>query len=138
MLEDGVAQKIESFQEANAPMSIVMAMDASGSMRPSLEAVKAAATTFVEALRPTDPLALVQFSDRVVVEHELTTRRQLTLDGIASHQALGGTALWDALFDSMAFLRQQAGRAPWSCSPTAVTRTIPAPRPAALTRCRTC
>ena len=110
VLEDGVPQKIESFQEANAPMSIVMAMDASGSMRPALEAVKAAATTFVEALRPTDPLALVQFSDRVVVAHELTTRRQMTLDGIASHQAQGGTALWDALFDSMAFLRQQPGR----------------------------
>lgn len=110
LLEDGVPQTIESFQEANAPMSIVMAMDASGSMRPALEAVKAAATSFVEALRPTDPLALVQFSDRVVVEHELTTKRQLTLDGIAAHRALGGTALWDALFDSMAFLGRQAGR----------------------------
>jgi len=110
LLEDGVPQKVESFQEANGPMSIVMAMDASGSMRPALEAVKAAATTFVEALRPTDPLALVQFSDRVVVEHELSTNRRLTLDGIASHQALGGTALWDALFDSMAFLHRQAGR----------------------------
>ncbi|MEZ5287864.1 MAG: hypothetical protein R2712_24295 [Vicinamibacterales bacterium] len=48
-------QRIESFQEANAPMSIVMALDASGSMRQALEAVKAAATSFVTALRPTDP-----------------------------------------------------------------------------------
>jgi Ca-activated chloride channel family protein len=110
LLEDGVPQKIESFQEANGPMSIVMALDASGSMRPALEAVKAAAATFVQALRPTDPLALVQFSDRVIVEHELSTNRRLTLDGIAAHQALGGTALWDALFDSMAFLHRQAGR----------------------------
>jgi Ca-activated chloride channel homolog len=108
--EDGVPQKVESFQEANAPMSIVMALDASGSMRPALDAVKGAATTFVEALRPTDPLALVQFSDRVVIEHELSTRRQQTLDAIAGHQALGGTALWDALFDSMAYLGQQPGR----------------------------
>lgn len=110
VIEDGVAQKIESFQEANAPMSIVMALDASGSMRPALDAVKAAATTFVQALRPSDPLALVQFSDRVVVEHELSTRRQLTLDAIAGHQALGGTALWDALHDSMAYLQRQPGR----------------------------
>ena len=108
--EDGVAQKVESFQEANAPMSIAMVLDASGSMRPVLDAVKSAATTFVEALRPTDPLALVQFSDRVVIEHELSTRRQLTLDAIAGHQALGGTALWDALFDSMAYLGKQPGR----------------------------
>jgi len=110
VLEDGVPQKIESFQEANAPMSIVMALDASGSMRPALEAVKAAATTFVQALRPSDPLALVQFSDSVVVEHELSTARQVTLDAIASHQAIGGTALWDALFDSMGFLNRQPGR----------------------------
>jgi Ca-activated chloride channel family protein len=72
--------------------------------------VKAAATTFVQSLRPADPLALVQFSDRVIVEHELSTRRQVTLDAIAAHQALGGTALWDALYDSMAYLKRQPGR----------------------------
>ena len=108
--EDGVEQTIESFQESNAPMSIVMALDASGSMKPALDAVKAAAAQFVGALRPADPLALLQFSDRVVVAHELSTRRQLTLDAIAAHQALGGTALWDALYDAIAYLKQQPGR----------------------------
>jgi VWFA-related protein len=108
--EDGVEQTIESFQEANAPMSIAMALDASGSMKPALEAVKAAASQFVSALRPNDPLALFQFADRVVTAHELSTKRQLTLDAIAGYQALGGTALWDALFDAMAYLKQQQGR----------------------------
>ena len=108
--EDGVEQTIESFQEANAPMSIAMALDASGSMKPALEAVKAAASQFVSALRPSDPLALFQFSDRVITAHELSTKRQLTLDAIAGHQALGGTALWDALYDAMAYLKQQQGR----------------------------
>ncbi len=108
--EDGVEQTIESFQEANAPMSIAMALDASGSMKPALEAVKAAASQFVSALRPNDPLALFQFADRVVTAHELSTKRQQTLDAIAGYQALGGTALWDALFDAMAYLKQQQGR----------------------------
>jgi VWFA-related protein len=110
VMEDGVVQRIESFQEANAPMSLVLALDASGSMRPALEAVREAGATFVRALRPTDPLALVQFSDRVVVQHELSTRRQESLDAIAAHPAIGGTALWDGLFDSMAYLRHQPGR----------------------------
>jgi Ca-activated chloride channel homolog len=110
VLEDGVAQTIESFQESNAPMSIVMALDASGSMRRVLEEVKAAATDFVQALRPDDPLALVQFADRVILEHELSTDRIRTRDAIAGHRALGGTALWDALVDSMAYLTQHAGR----------------------------
>ena len=93
--EDGVEQTIESFQESNAPMSIVMALDASGSMKPSLDAVKAAAAQFVGALRPTDPLALVQFSDRVVMAHELSTtaaadaRRHRRAPGPGRHRALG-------------------------------------------------
>ncbi len=111
IVEDGVTQTIESFQEANAPMSIIMALDASGSIKPALEAVKDAARTFVNALRPADPLALVQFSDDVVFAHDLSTERQRSLDAINTHPATGGTALWDALYNSMAFLtRQQEGR----------------------------
>ena len=76
VIEDGVEQRIESFQEANAPMSIVMSLDASGSIRPALEAVKDAALTFITALRADDSLALVQFSDAVVFAHDFTTKRQ--------------------------------------------------------------
>jgi VWFA-related protein len=108
--EDGVAQRVESFQEANAPISIVLAMDASGSIKPALQAVKDAALSFVGALRADDPLALVQFSDDVVFAHDFSTKRQLSLDAIAAHRALGGTALWDALHGSMALLQRQEGR----------------------------
>ncbi len=108
--EDGVPQTLESFQEANAPMSIVMALDGSGSMRPALEIAKDAARTFVKALRPTDPLTFVRFSDRVVFEAELSLWRDPTLNAINALQATGGTALWDALYESMGFLRRQPGR----------------------------
>jgi VWFA-related protein len=110
VVEDGVEQTIESFQEAVAPMSIVMALDGSGSMRRSLDAVKEAARTFVRSLRPTDPLALVHFADRVVFEHDLSLRRELSLESIDQHQAAGGTALWDALYDSMSLLKLKGGR----------------------------
>lgn len=110
VLEDGVPQAIESFQEAGAPISIVLALDGSGSMRPMLEEAKDAARTFVRALRPTDPLTFVRFSDRVVFESELSHWRDPTLNAITALQATGGTALWDALYDSMAFLSRQSGR----------------------------
>ena len=45
------------FQEAVTPVSIVFALDTSGSMKKVAEQVKAAARSFVEALRPEDPLA---------------------------------------------------------------------------------
>ena len=110
MVEDGVVQHVETFQEAVAPVAIALVMDTSGSMRRAMDTAKQAARAFVTALRPTDPLALVRFSDKVVFEHELSDRRQTTLDAIDRLEANGGTALFDALYDSMSFLKQRQGR----------------------------
>ena len=108
--EDDVPQAIEAFQEANTPISIALALDGSGSIRPALESVKDAARTFVASLRPSDPLALVEFSDGVVVSHLLSKNRQTSIDAINAHRATGGTALWDALADSIALLDREQGR----------------------------
>jgi VWFA-related protein len=110
LTEDNVPQTVDAFQETNAPISIALALDASGSIKPFLEPLKEAARTFVAALRPSDPLALVQFSDTVTFAHWLSTNRQTSTDAINAHQALGGTALWDALHDSIGLLERQTGR----------------------------
>lgn len=110
VVEDGVVQRVESFEEAVSPISIAMVFDASGSMRRALPVAQAAARTFVTSLRPTDPLALVRFADRVVVEHEFSERRETTIEAIDRLQAVGGTALWDALHDSMQMMKQRPGR----------------------------
>lgn len=110
VVEDGVVQQVESFEEAVAPISIAMVVDTSGSMRRALPVAQQAARSFVTSLRPTDPLALIRFADAVVVEHEFSDKRQTTLDAIDRLQAVGGTALWDALHDSMQVLKQRTGR----------------------------
>lgn len=110
VVEDGVVQQVESFEEAVSPISIAMVVDTSGSMRRALPAAQAAARSFVTSLRPTDPLALVRFADRVVIEHEFSDKRATTLEAIDRLQAVGGTALWDALHDSMLALKQRRGR----------------------------
>jgi Ca-activated chloride channel family protein len=110
VVEDDVPQTIDAFQEANAPISIALALDASGSIRPVLDSIKEAARTFVAALRPADPLALVQFSDGVTIAHWLSKSRQPSLEAINAHRAAGGTALWDAIYDSVAALAQEEGR----------------------------
>jgi Mg-chelatase subunit ChlD len=108
--EDGVEQTIESFYEASTPMSLVLALDGSGSMKRALDVVKAAASTFVAALRPSDPLSLVQFADEVTLAHDFSTERQASLEAIAAHGANGGTALFDALYEAMALLGRQDRR----------------------------
>lgn len=110
LIEDGVPQTIDAFQEANTPISIALALDGSGSIRPVLDAVQDAARTFVASLRPTDPLALVEFSDTVTFAHWLSTSRQASIDAINAHRASGGTALWDALYESIDLLDREQGR----------------------------
>ncbi len=110
VVEDGTVQQVDSFEEAVAPISIAMVVDASGSMRRAMPVAQQAARSFVTSLRPTDPLALLRFSDRVVLEHEFSERRADTIAALERLQASGGTALWDALHDSMEILRTRTGR----------------------------
>jgi VWFA-related protein len=110
VLEDGVAQAVDTFQEAVDPVSIVLDLDASGSMKKSAAAVQQAARDFVAAVRPEDKLALITFADKPVFAHALATNRQMTLDEIDKYNPIGGTALYDALWDSLLTLKESPGR----------------------------
>jgi hypothetical protein len=99
--EDDVPQTIEAFQEANTPISIALTLDGSGSIKPALESLKDAARTFVGSLRPSDPLALVEFADAVVVSAHVVEEPadQHRCDQRAScgrrHRALGRAHRFD-------------------------------------------
>ncbi len=90
-------------------MSIVLALDESGSMRKAADAVKAAATSFVAALRPEDRLAVMRFSDAAVLERDPSTARSDSLKTIDAYAPRGGTALYDAVNEAL--VRLKASRA---------------------------
>ncbi len=75
VFENGEPQRIETFQEAVDPVSIVVALDESGSMKKSADLVKATARDFVLAVRPEDSLAMIMFADRPKFAHALATER---------------------------------------------------------------
>jgi Ca-activated chloride channel family protein len=108
--ENGVEQRVEVFQEAVSPVSIVFALDASGSMVKATDAVKAAAKSFIEALRPQDPLGMIMFADRAAFAHDISTNRQWSLEAIDEYRAQGGTALYDAIYNALMRLRGVEGR----------------------------
>jgi Ca-activated chloride channel family protein len=110
VVEDGVQQTVDTFQEAVAPVSIVLALDSSGSMKKDAAGAQAAARTFVEALRPEDKLALMTFADKVWFAHDLTTERAWALDAIEQYTVKGGTALYDAVAGALLRLKREAGR----------------------------
>jgi Ca-activated chloride channel homolog len=110
VFEDGVPQRVDAFQEAVAPISIVLALDASGSMAKAVDEVKAAAMSFVGALRPEDALGVLLFSDTSVFAHDLSTERQQTTAAVNTYSAHGGTALYDGLTLALTRLQRTDGR----------------------------
>ena len=110
VFEEGTEQQLDVFQEAVAPVSIVFALDTSGSMKKVAEQVKEAARSFVQALRPEDSLGLILFADRAVFAHDLSTTRAWSLEAIDRYQASGGTALYDATWNALMRLRGVEGR----------------------------
>jgi Ca-activated chloride channel family protein len=108
--EDGVELSVDTFQEAVDPIGIVMAIDASGSMKKAADAVRRAARDFVLAVRPEDRLAMITFADKPMFAHLMATNRQWSLDAIDKYEANGGTALYDALYNSLLHVKEMAGR----------------------------
>lgn len=110
VFENGVVQKLETFQEAVDPVSMVLALDSSGSMKKSADLVRQTARDFVLAVRPEDSLALIMFADHPKFAHTFATNRTWSLEAIEKYTPLGGTALYDAVWNSLTTLKGVKGR----------------------------
>jgi len=110
VIEDGIPQQVEVFHEAVAPVAIVLAVDASGSMTRAAETARQAAGHFVDAVRPGDPLAVVQFADKAELVADLQLARDEAHAALANYIPKGGTALYDALQLSMEQVKTTKGR----------------------------
>ena len=110
VLENGVEQSIDTFQEAVTPVSLVLALDASGSLKKSEEIARQAGRSFVEALRPEDSLSVMTFADSTAFIHDFTTNRKGSLEALDNYHTGGGTALYDAVAESLQHLRTVEGR----------------------------
>ena len=110
VVEDGVPQTVDVFNAAIDPVSIILALDSSGSMKRSAEAVMQAARSFVHSVREEDSLAVLTFADRPVFAHDLTTTRAWSREAIDDYEPVGGTALYDTVVDALTRLRRVEGR----------------------------
>ena len=111
ILENGVPQSIDVFQEAVLPVTFMLALDSSGSMKRSAEQAREAAREFIAAMRPEDHVGMILFSNKSNLVHVPTDKRENSLKAIDGYVAEGGTALYDALYDSLAQLATRTGAA---------------------------
>ena len=110
--EDGKAQEIAYFeQETDVPLSIVLAIDTSGSTRKDLPLEKAAAREFVGSLlRPVDRLDLMDFNSEVREVVPFTSDIRRVDRGLNDLDMGPATALYDAIDLASHKLGKQKGR----------------------------
>jgi VWFA-related protein len=98
--EDGVAQRILSFQHTDLPVSIALVVDNSGSMFRKRPSVNKSALDLIEASNPEDEAFVVNFSDEAIIDQDFTSDIAKLRDGLTHIDARGGTALYDAVVAS--------------------------------------
>jgi Ca-activated chloride channel family protein len=118
LFEDGVRQDLSYFREASSqgdpkervPLSVVLALDTSGSMSQSLPFLQEAVLTFVYKLDEVDQALVVSFNESVKGSAEFTGDTERLEGFVEGLQAWGGTSLYDAIHYSLGRIKDQPGR----------------------------
>jgi len=108
VFEDGRRQPITFFRSDDVPTSLGLIIDNSGSMRPLRPRVEAAALAFVRASNPLDEVFVLNFADRPRIDVPFTHDVQVLEAGVTRVDAIGGTAMRDALLVAERYLGEGA------------------------------
>jgi VWFA-related protein len=101
LFEDKREQQLTHFASEDAPLSIGLVFDASGSMGAKMQKARQAAAQFFKLANPEDEFFLVQFSDRPELVSPFTHSTEEIQNRLAFTQSKGRTALLDAIYLSM-------------------------------------
>jgi VWFA-related protein len=109
--DSGVKQTVEAVAVGDVPVSLLLVLDVSGSVRgQALTDLKQAARAAVAALAVDDQALVLTFSDRIDLRAPWTVDRGRLEDAIERIDAAGGTALFDALSAAIALRQRAVGR----------------------------
>jgi len=112
--EDGTVENpitVTALGGMQVPISFVLTIDRSGSMSGTpLQDAKNAAIGFINQMAANDKGAVISFSSDVTVDQSFTNDKNLLINAVNSLNALGNTALFDALIQSVNQINTQSGR----------------------------
>lgn len=108
--ENGQRQPITLFRRDDLPVSVGILIDNSGSMRPVRARVEAAALAFARASNPDDEMFVINFADRARLDVPMTSDIRALEAGVARADAIGGTAMHDAIDLAETYLDEHATR----------------------------
>jgi Ca-activated chloride channel family protein len=109
--DSGVVQTIEAVTFEDVPVSLMLALDVSGSVQGApLEHLKEAARAAAAATTKDDQAALLTFSERIGLRTGWTRDRGRLEGAIGKLSAGGATALHDGIFAALGLRNEAAGR----------------------------
>jgi len=97
LLEDGVEQTVAHFSGEDAPLSVGLVFDESGSMDYKLRTSQAAVAQFLKTMNADDEAFLVEFSDTAKVSVEFTAKTGEIQDALKNAKPGGLTAMLDGI-----------------------------------------
>jgi len=108
--EDGVKQSIQHFEPVDAPFSLVLMLDMSGSTLNFRQQLKLASQRFLDALGPNDRVAVVQFNKEVKSLSGFSVDRGKTYYAIDIASGAGETNFYQALRYALKELEKEGKR----------------------------
>jgi len=104
LYEDGVRQEITHFSQDKLPLSILLLLDLSASVKPVIEEIRNGALEALKQLRPEDEVAVMTFADRTELLHDFTQDRKAVVNQVSrvlEKKFVGvGTSLHTALYEA--------------------------------------
>jgi VWFA-related protein len=101
LTEDKQPQEITQFSAEDAPLSVGVVFDCSGSMGHKLDKSRQAVAQFFKLANPEDEFFLVQFNDSANLIQAFTRNLEEIQNKLAFTQSRGRTALLDAVYMAM-------------------------------------
>ena len=98
LFEDKKEQNISAFSSEDAPISVGVVFDCSGSMGKKLEKSRVAVAQFFKTANPEDEFFLVQFNDTANLIQPFTRSLEEIQNRLTFTQSKGETALLDAVY----------------------------------------
>lgn len=110
VFEDDRAQTITHFAAEDIPLELLVAIDISGSMSPSMPKLKQAVKQFLSEVPSQDQVTLLGFNDSIFTLTRKATDQNERARAVDRLAPWGSTALYDVILRGIEMLGRQTGR----------------------------
>jgi len=110
VMDNGERQEIENFSCEDAPISVGVIFDVSGSMSSKIAKAREAVGEFLKTANPEDEFFLIAFSDKPVLLSDFTGSVEKVQQNLIYAVPKGRTALLDSIYLGIAKMRQARHR----------------------------